>query len=137
VRKQANHRANQGICRRTDGYGDLFLVPDTTRSRRNSEPSAGLAQDVGVAVACREQFAALKAAWVELSEARIGTSKNEVGNTTSQGRRQLEAMAAGPGVHKHPLRDLADHWLPVRADVVEARPSAPGLRIVHEWVPPG
>src|SRR5205823_6521599 len=44
------------------------------------------------------------------------------GDVASQARRELEAVSARPGVDEDPRRDLPDHRLPVRADVVEAGP---------------
>ena len=74
---------------------------------------------------------------MELVQAGIGIAEDQVGHVAAQGGRQLEAMAAGAGVHEHAVGDLADHRLPVRADVVQARPTAARLRIVQGGVAPG
>src|SRR5947207_86910 len=96
-----------------------------------------LAQDAGVAVAGGEQLALLESLGVELGETRVRATMDEVGDVASEGGRQLEPMSAGAGIHEHALRDLADHRLPVRADVVDARPAAARLRVVHERVSAG
>ena len=80
---------------------------------------------------------------MELREPGIDrVARDQVGDVLAKRRGELEAVPARPRVHDDAVRDLADHRLPVRAHVVQARPAATrlGLRegrdAANERLPP-
>jgi hypothetical protein len=61
----------------------------------------------------------------------------QIGHRSAKRGRELETVSAGAGIDEHAFRDLSDHRLPIRADVVQACPTTSELRLAKNRHPRG